>query len=67
MRKNVLMAVVATLAPSSLWACTLCHSRIAEDTRATVMGHDLWSNMAALLLPFPLLFAAVLLARRVAP
>lgn len=60
-------AVAISLSASPSWACTLCHSRIAEDVRAIVLGQDFWPNLAALAMPFPLLAAAILFIRRIAP
>ena len=48
-------------------ACTLCHSRLAADVRAAVFGPDFWTNLGALLMPLPVLAAAVLLVRRATP
>jgi hypothetical protein len=48
-------------------ACTLCHSRIADEVRAALSGADLWSNVAALLCPAAVLMAAVFLLRRYMP
>jgi hypothetical protein len=48
-------------------ACTLCHSRIAEDVRAAVFGADFWSNLGALFLPVPILLVTVLLVRKISP
>jgi len=68
MRNSLRIIAVATALPSCpLWACTLCHSRIAEEVRAIVLAHDFWSNIAALLLPFPIFGAAILFVRRIAP
>lgn len=52
---------------SPAWSCTLCYSRVAQDVRAAVLGPDFWLNIGALLLPFPILIAAVLLVRRASP
>lgn len=48
-------------------ACTLCHSRIAEDVRAAVFGPDLWDNVGALLLLVPILMVAVVLVQKLSP
>jgi hypothetical protein len=50
-----------------VWSCTLCYSRVAQDVRAALFAADFWPNLAALLLPFPILAAAVLIVRRAAP
>lgn len=60
-------SLVAMTAASPAWACTLCHSRTAEDVRAAILGPDLWSNLGALAAPLPLLVAAVALVRRLSP
>lgn len=51
-------ATAASIATSPVHACTLCHSRMAEDVRAAVLGADFWTNSAILLLPVPILLAA---------
>jgi hypothetical protein len=48
------------------WACTLCHSPLAENVRA-VLGPDFWSNAGALLLPVPVLLTIVVALRRYMP
>lgn len=57
----------ALLGASQALACTLCHSRTAEEVRAAVFGPGFWANAGALLLPVPVLLAAVFLVRRVSP
>jgi hypothetical protein len=62
------LAVAAlSAAPSPAWACTLCHSRLADDVRAVVFGADMWINLAALFAPVPVLALGVVLARRAVP
>jgi hypothetical protein len=56
------LALILPAAPA--WACTLCHSRTAEEVRAAVFGADFLSNVAALALPVPILVAAVIAARK---
>lgn len=56
---------IASATPA--WACTLCHSRLAEDVRAAVLGPDFWSNLAMLAAPAPILAGAVLIVRQVSP
>ncbi|MBB5715190.1 hypothetical protein FHS94_002031 [Sphingomonas aerophila] len=56
------LALVFPAAPA--WACTLCHSRTAEEVRAAIFGADFLGNVAALALPVPVLVAAVLAARK---
>jgi hypothetical protein len=51
----------------AVWSCTLCYSRVAQDVRAALFAADFWPNLAALLLPFPILAAAVLIVRRATP
>lgn len=60
------LAYVIAVSSSPAWACTLCHSRTAEQVRAAVFGPDFWGNAAAVALPLPVLIAAVLAARRLA-
>lgn len=62
-----LWTAAALASPAPAWACTLCHSRTAEQVRAAVLGPDFWVNVGALLSPVPVLLAAVLAARRCAP
>ena len=59
------MATAAWAAPAL--SCSLCYSRVAQDVRAALFAADFWPNLAALLLPFPILAAAVLLVRRASP
>ena len=58
----LVLASGLTAAPAS--ACTLCHSRLAEEVRAAVFGPDFWANVAAIVAPIPLLLAAVVTVRR---
>jgi hypothetical protein len=65
------MKLVARLSPLPLlftatpaWACTLCHSRTAEEVRAAVLGSDFMSNCAAVAAPAPVLILAVYAARK---
>ncbi len=69
MRMGAALFALATpfMGASQALACTLCHSRIAEDVRAAVFGADFWSTMGAVFLPVPVLLAAVFLVRRVSP
>jgi len=46
------------------WACTLCHSRTAEEVRSAVFGSDFVSNLAALAAPAPVLVIAAYAARK---
>ena len=48
-------------------ACTLCHSRTAENVRAAVFGPDFWGNVGALCSPVPMLVLAVFLVRKISP
>ena len=66
-RPGVVIAIIAAAWTAPTQACSLCHSRLAEDVRAAVLGPDFWPTLAALLLPFPVLVAAVLLVRRATP
>jgi len=59
--------LIGTAVAAPAWACTLCHSRTAEEVRAAVFGPDFWSNLGALSLPVPILLGAVLLVRNVSP
>jgi hypothetical protein len=55
------------ISSTSAWACTLCHSRTAEQVRAAVFGPDFWSNVGMLVLPLPVLLVAVVAVRRSMP
>lgn len=61
------LALGTMLAATPAQACTLCHSRIAEDVRAAVFGPGFWSDAAMLVSPVPLLIAAVVAMRRYLP
>jgi hypothetical protein len=68
MRKAIRPAMIMSAGfATPAGACTLCYSRVAQDVRAAVLGPDFWLNIGALLLPFPILIAAVLLVRRASP
>jgi hypothetical protein len=41
------------------FACTLCHSTVADQVRAALLGPDLLTNAVAVLAPAPVLFAAI--------
>ncbi|GAA3718325.1 hypothetical protein GCM10022268_28320 [Sphingomonas cynarae] len=56
-----------SLAAGPAHACTLCHSRIADDVRAAVFGPGFWSDAVALISPVPLLAAMVIVMRRYLP
>jgi hypothetical protein len=56
----MLLLVAATPA----WACTLCHSRTADQVRAAVLGSDFISNCAALVAPAPVLAMAAYAVRK---
>jgi hypothetical protein len=60
-------AAVMALSATPAYACTLCHSRIAEDVRATVFGPGFWGDAATLVSPVPLLVTAVVVMRRYLP
>ena len=61
------VALVATLSSASPLACTLCHSRTAEDVRAAIFGADFWGNVGALFSPVPVFLLAVFLVRKISP
>jgi len=62
LRFGVAGAAMMSAAPA--WACTLCHSNVAEQVRAALFGVDFWSNLGAVAAPIPLLLGAVLFAAR---
>ena len=59
-----LLPVMAMAQPTPAWACTLCHSRLAEDVRAALFGPDFWGNLTAVTLPIPVLVAATCVVRK---
>lgn len=65
LRALALPALIAL--PGPAWACTLCHSRLAEEVRAAVFGPDFWANAGALVSPVPVLLAGIWLVRRSTP
>jgi hypothetical protein len=67
LKASLVALAFSCLGSTQALACTLCHSRISEDVRAAVFGPDLWSNVAALLAPMPVLTIAVLLVRKISP
>ncbi len=46
------------------WACTLCHSRTAEEVRMAIFGSDFLSNCAALAAPAPVLLVVACAVRK---
>ena len=62
-----LIATPAMLLASPAAACTLCHSRVAEDVRAEVFGAEFLTHLGAVFLPVPLLVAAVIFVRGLVP
>ena len=63
-----LVALIAALSSASpALACTLCHSRTAEDVRAAIFGADFWGNVGALVSPVPVFLLAVFLVRKISP
>lgn len=63
----LLVIATAALGVSPALACTLCHSRTAQDVRATIFGPDFWTNVGAISSIVPVLVVAVLAVRRVSP
>lgn len=59
--------VAAVLGMTPAMACTLCHSRTAQDVRAVVIGPDLWINVGMISAVIPVLVMAVLAVRRFSP
>jgi hypothetical protein len=54
---------IALIAPSPVFACTLCHSDTAEAVRAAVFGHDFWLNIAMSVVPIAIIGALALFVR----
>jgi hypothetical protein len=61
---RVCAALLLALLPSPAAACTLCHSARAISVRERLLGPDLTSNLAAILLPVTALLAIVALLAR---
>lgn len=57
-------AAAAALVASAARACPVCHSPLGAEVRAGLFGGDLLQNVAAILLPVPILAAVVLAVRR---
>jgi hypothetical protein len=58
---------IGLISSTSAWACTLCHSRTAEEVRAAVFGPDFWTNAGTLVSPLPVLLIAMIAVRRSMP
>jgi hypothetical protein len=56
--------LVALTAWEPAYACTLCHSDLAEVVRARLAAPDFLPNVAGLLAPIPLLIGAIILGAR---
>lgn len=61
---RALAAAILALAATAAGACPVCRSPLGAEVRAGLLGGDLARNLAATLLPFPVLGAVVLLVRR---
>lgn len=61
---RALLAALALLVASGAQACPVCHSPLGAEVRAGLFGGDLLQNVAAILLPVPILAAVVLAVRR---
>ena len=59
-----LLAALALLVAPGARACPVCHSPLGAEVRAGLFGGDLLPNLAAVLLPVPILAALVLAVRR---
>jgi len=59
-----LLAAPAAFFATAAQACPVCHSPLGAEVRAGLFGPELLQNLAATLLPFPLLALVVLLVRR---
>ncbi len=59
------ITTMATTLPwaSSAWACPLCESETGERVRAGIFDADFGYNLAATLLPFPVLLGVAALIR----
>lgn len=58
---------VGLLSSRELLACTLCHSSLAELVRERFFGTDFPANLAGIVLPPLILFAAIYYAARSGP
>ena len=59
-----LLALAFAFAAAPVSACTLCHSRLADEVRAAIFGPGFWADAGAVVSPIPLLLAAVFAVRR---
>lgn len=60
LRQFVPAIATALLLPASAFGCTLCHTDLAQEVRAAVLGNDLWQNAGISVLPV-LLIASIAL------
>lgn len=67
MMAGLVALIAAFFGASQALACTLCHSRTAEDVRAAIFGTDFWGNVGALFSPVPVFLLAVFLVRKISP
>lgn len=61
---RTLLSVAAMGMGTRAFACTLCHSQVAEEVRARIFEADFWPNLAMVAAPALILFGAILLAAR---
>jgi len=61
-RTLMFFAMVLVSAPSA--ACTLCHSRVAEEVRARLFDTDFSANLLMVTAPALILFAAIFYTAR---
>jgi hypothetical protein len=52
--------VTALIAQAPAAACTLCHTDIASEIRAGILGPDFWQNVGISILPFALVLTIAL-------
>ena len=60
---RALFALPAAVAAVVAEACPVCHSPLGAEVRARLFGPELLGNLAATLLPFPVLAGIALLVR----
>lgn len=57
--RSLVVALALVLAALPAQACTLCHTPTAREVRHVVLEHGFAGNLMAIVLPLPLLLAAV--------
>lgn len=61
---RALVFFAATFVNAQAFACTLCHSRVAEEVRARLFSADFLVNLAMVALSAVILFGVIFYAAR---